>query len=120
MENLKIISENKNDLFKRNEVVLEITSQISPSKVEVDELLSKKYSTVPEKIRIKKIAGKFGSHVFTISAHIYPTKEDMFAVEHFSKKEKQRIEKFEQEKNKPAEEIKEEKPEETKSEEKNE
>lgn len=93
MKDVKVVSEIENPLFKRKEVELSLSSSVAPSKSEIDKLLSEKYSSIPDKIRIKKIIGNFGSNKFKITANIYKTKEDMFETERFSKKEKEKIKK---------------------------
>lgn len=106
MEDIKVVREIDNPLFKRKEVELTVRAKINPSKNEVDKMLSEKYSSNPDKIRIKKIDSQFGSNEFRITANIYETREDMFNTERFSKKEKEKIKKVEEEKNKPVEEPK--------------
>lgn len=119
MQNVKVTKEIENPLFKRKEIELVLTSDVTPSKNEVDKLLSEKYSAKPDQIRIKKISGKFGSKTFTVTANIYKNREDMFATERFSKKEKEKIKKAEEAAAAPKEEPKPETPvEEKKSEEK--
>ncbi len=76
MENFKILSEFDNALFKRKEILFQVNSRIAPSKEEVVEFLSKKFSCDPERIALKKILGEFGKQIFKISAKIYETKED--------------------------------------------
>jgi len=94
--NIKVINETDNPLFKRKEVELEVISETNPSKSDVDKMLSIRYNSSPDKIRIKKIDSKFGSKVFTVTANIYDTREDMFKTERFSKKEKEKIKKAEE------------------------
>jgi len=103
MDDIKIIEEKQNPLFKRREVKLSVVGDVIPSKDEVDKFLSEKYKSDPSKIRIKKIDSKFGSKEFIIEANIYDSEEEMFATERFSKKEKEKIKKIQEEKNKPAE-----------------
>ncbi len=87
---LKGTSEKENPLFNRKEIQINVEAEITPSHEEAKKLISEKFSTQPEKIRIKKIAGKFGSKVFEISANIYSSEEEKNKTEIFSKKEKER------------------------------
>lgn len=88
MENLKIISENQNELFKRKEIEANVDAEVTPSKVEVEKLISEKFSTSPEKMFIKNIKGKFGSRTFKIVVNIYNSQEEKQAIEFRKKKEK--------------------------------
>jgi ribosomal protein S24E len=88
MEHLKIISEKENNLFKRKEIVATLDKESSPSKEESTKLLSEKFSSKPEDIKIKKIHGKFGSKNFIIEANIYPSENDKKAIEQKPKEKK--------------------------------
>ena len=98
---LKIISEKQNALFNRKEIVAEVEAEVTPSNAEIKKLLYEKFSAPSENIRIQRIEGKFGVKIFTISANIYSSKEDLQKIEYFSKKE---IERMKQESERPAEE----------------
>jgi len=94
---MEVINEKENKLFNRKEIQINIEAEITPSHEQVKKLISEKFSTKPENIRIKKIAGKFGSKVFEIFANIYSSEEDLKKTEVFSKKESEREKKPEQE-----------------------
>ena len=81
MENIKIIEEKENPLFKKKEIELSIEAEITPTNAGVLAFLSEKFSAPTENIVIKKIAGKFGSKKFIISANIYSSKEEKEATE---------------------------------------
>lgn len=89
----QIINEKKNPLFNRKEIILEIESEITPSHVEAEKIISEKFSTSAELIKIKKISGKFGSQNFKISANIYLSKEEKEDIEAKTKKKKEAEEK---------------------------
>ena len=86
---MKVLQENQNPLFNRKEVLVELESQTTPSHKEVEELISKQFNSNPEAFKIKKISGNFGSKTFTISANVYPSKEEKLSTEFKSKKEKE-------------------------------
>jgi len=86
----KLIDEIENKLFNRKEIQINIEAEVTPSHKEAKELISEKFSTQLENIRIKKISGKFGTKIFTISANIYPSEEEKNKIEIFSKKEAER------------------------------
>lgn len=81
MEIIKIIKEIDNPLFKRKEVEILIASEIIPSQLEVEKLLSEKFSIDKDNVKIKKIKGKFGYKEFMISANLYSSKEAKESIE---------------------------------------
>ncbi len=85
---LNIKSEHQNLLFKRKEIVATLDAEITPSKVDVEKLISEKFSTSPEKFVLKYIKGKFGSKTFEVRANVYETEEDRQSIEVRKKKEK--------------------------------
>ena len=105
MEIIKINKELENPLFKRKEIEILVSSKIVPNYSEVSKILSEKFSTKSENIRIKQIKGKFGTKEFVIIANIYASPQDKEAIEIMSKKEKGQKKKEE----KPVEEPKQEK-----------
>jgi len=86
---IKIINEQQNPLFNRKEIQGEIKSDIVPSKQEVINNLSKKYSVPANAIRILNIKGKFGTKDFNMRANIYSSQEERDNVEKLTKKEKE-------------------------------
>lgn len=84
---IEIKEEKENKLFKRKEVRGVLRSEITPSRKEVLDLLSKKFSVSPEKIKIKSIKGNFGTKDFTIRANIYNSEEEKNILEIKKKKE---------------------------------
>jgi len=71
----------------RKEISASITSEKSPSREEVIKLLSEKFSSSPEKIKVKTIKGKFGSKTFNIEANVYSSSEEKGHIELKKKKE---------------------------------
>jgi ribosomal protein S24E len=76
MNEIKILEKKENPLFNRKEikVVLESDSAIKTS--DAEKLFAEHFSSHADNVKIKKIAGKFGSKQFIISANVYHTKED--------------------------------------------
>lgn len=87
MENFKILNEKENPLFSRKEIQVGVEAEITPSHLNVEKLISEKFSIPVENIKIKKISGKFGSKTFIITANIYSSKEDKNKIESEKKKE---------------------------------
>jgi len=83
----KITEEKENLLFDRKEIKGFIGSEIVPSRAETLKILSKKFKVPLENIKIKKIAGKFGSKIFNITANIYSSEQDKDSIELKKKKE---------------------------------
>lgn len=86
---INIIEEKQNPLFNRKEIIFELEAEITPSHVDVEKIISEKFSTQPESFKVKKIEGKFGSKVFKISANIYPSREEKEDTEFKTKQEKE-------------------------------
>lgn len=107
MSEFKIIEEKENPLFNRKEIKGSIESEVAPSRAEIIEILSKKFSVPAENIKIKKILGKFGSKTFDVEANIYFSEKEKDSIELKKKKEKP-----EEKKEAAAEEPPKEKPEE--------
>ena len=100
---LKTIQEKENKLFNRKEIQASIESEITPSNSDIEKLISEKFSTQIENIKIKKISGKFGSKTFTVLANIYASKEDKDKIEQKKDKGKKEIPAQEQAENKEEE-----------------
>lgn len=92
MENFKILQEKENPLFERKEIEISIESDITPKKQEIEKLISEKFSSQVENIKVKKILGRFGSRIFNILANIYSSKENKDNIEPKSKKETEKKE----------------------------
>lgn len=87
MTKIKINQETENPLLNRKEIEGELTSEITPSYKEIRKILSEKFSTPVEQIKVNNIKGRFGSHNFKINANIYSSKEALEETEKKSKKE---------------------------------
>jgi ribosomal protein S24E len=76
MPEFEISQEIKNPLFNRNELELKINAKDTPTKKQVLEFISKKYSSDEDSISIECIKGKFGSNEFKVIARVYSSKEE--------------------------------------------
>ena len=72
---MRVLSEFRNELFKRNEVSYNLDSEKNPSFDEVRKKISEKEKKPEENIDVDNIKGSFGSHTFKIKAYIYDSKE---------------------------------------------
>lgn len=84
---LEILEEKHNDLFGRKEIKVFLDSQVTPSRMQVLDLISKKFTCPIENIKITGINGGFGTKNFVIGANIYNSREEREAVELKKKKE---------------------------------
>ena len=84
---LKILEEKNNQLFRRKEIKASLESEITPSRIHILELLSKKFETPKENIKIKGIKSNFGVKKFNIEASIYHSKDEKEIVELKKKKD---------------------------------
>ncbi|PIO08714.1 hypothetical protein COU59_00410, partial [Candidatus Pacearchaeota archaeon CG10_big_fil_rev_8_21_14_0_10_34_12] len=96
------IQDRENLLFGRREIIFTMESSVSPSRAEVGKIVSEKFSTTPEKIKIKKITGKFGSNNFNVDISIYNSEEEKNKIERKRKKDTLHI----PSKGQPVEEVK--------------
>lgn len=79
----------RNDLFKRQEIVMEVAADKNPGFNEAKKIVSEKFSKPEENIEIRGVQGKFGKKTFAVDAHIYDSKEDL--VKAVQKSKKQRV-----------------------------
>lgn len=88
MEEIKILEKKENPLFNRKEIEIVVESNSALKVNEAEALVAEKFSSHADNIKIKKIAGKFGSSKFVITANVYHTKEDKEKTEHKKKEKK--------------------------------
>ncbi len=74
---MKILTNKKNALLNRQEVIAEEDGKTVPSKAQVREKLAALLNISTEQIVITKIESKYGSHKSVISANAYDNKENM-------------------------------------------
>lgn len=89
---IKILEKKENPLFNRREVTIIAESDSSLKISDAENLLAEKFSSHADNIKIRKIAGKFGSKEFLITANIYHSKEDKDKTEHKKKEKKNKTE----------------------------
>ena len=88
----------RNELFKRQELLIELSSDKNPSFFEVKKQLAEKLSKPEENIEISKIKGIFGKRAFKIEACIYDSREDLEKIKKLQLTSKQRKEDKDKEK----------------------
>jgi ribosomal protein S24E len=85
---LKILEQKENPIFNRKEILSEIEMNLVPSRESAKKLISEKFSAPVENIEIRKISGKFGSHIFSINAFLYASEEERKQLEKVKGKKK--------------------------------
>lgn len=89
---MEILENKKNNLMHREEIVISLKSEITPSKSEAINLISEKLNKSSEKIVIYKIEGKYGVQDVKIYARIYDDKNFKDKFETISKKMRKKLE----------------------------
>jgi len=84
----KIINQKKNPFLNREELVMELVSNSTPSKDSVVEAIGKD----KELVVVKKISSGFGTNKFGAEAFVYDSKKDREKVETIPKKVKKKME----------------------------
>ena len=89
---MEIKIDNRNELFKRQEIVVELESDKNPSFDETKKKLSEKFSKPEENIDVYRIKGNFGKNKFKVEVNIYDSKEDLENIKKLERTSKQRKE----------------------------
>ena len=89
---MEVKIDKRNELFKRQELVLELESDKNPSFDETREKIAEKFSKPEENIDVYRIKGNFGKNKFKVEVNIYDSKEDLENIKKLEKTSKQRKE----------------------------
>jgi len=87
MASLHITEEKEVSLFNRKEVKGTMHAEKFPSREEISNTMSEKFSVPAGNIQIKKIKGNFGTSDFQIEANIYHSDKDKKFLEVKKKKD---------------------------------
>lgn len=89
---MEVVQDNKNNLFKRQEMVFNTDSNLSFE--EARKQVAEKTGKAEEVIDVYNVKGGFGNQKFVVSANIYDSKEGMESIKNMelSKKKKKEIE----------------------------
>jgi len=80
----------KNDLFKRQEIVLELEAGKTPSFAEAKQKIAEEFKHNEENIDVLSVHGRFGKNVFVIKANIYDSKTSLEKAVEMRKSQKQK------------------------------
>lgn len=72
---MKVVSEIKNKLLERREVVSTMDNASTPTRVSITEKLAEHFSVPGEQIVVNQIMSKFGSKSFLIDSFVYNSLE---------------------------------------------
>jgi len=84
---LQIVEEKDNALFGRKELKAKVISEVTPNRLQILDLISKKFFCPLENIKIIGIRGSFGTKTFIVEANIYSSIKDKNTLELKKKKE---------------------------------
>lgn len=85
---MKVVSDFKNDLLNRREVVFVIESSANPGVIGANKAIVDKFKIHEESVVVKKIMSNFGKKDFMIEAFIYNSKKDKEMIERKAKVKK--------------------------------
>ncbi len=85
----------RNELFKRQEIIVKIESEKNPGFEATKKILSEELSKPEENILINKIKGSFGKKSFIVHANIYDSKDYLEAIKKLAMSKKQKKENIE-------------------------
>ena len=78
---MSIVKREENPLLSREELIIRVEKEVTPSRKEAKEIVVAQTGADPELVIIKRISGKSGSKVFLVEAFIYKDKEIMKVIE---------------------------------------
>jgi len=82
----------RNELFKRQELALEIEGDKNPGFAEVRKQIAEKFGKPEGNIDLLRVKGNFGNSRFNVEAYIYDSKEDLDSMQKLKMTSKQRKE----------------------------
>ncbi len=103
---IKIISDIKNPLFSRRELVFDLEWDVAPTYIQVKEVIVKEFSVKEELIRINSVKGRFGVLKFKVICDVYDNLEDFNNIVRKTKQELESERKVKEEEKKAEEEKK--------------
>ena len=89
---MDIKSDTKNELFKRQELILEVEGDKNPGFAEVRKQIAEEIGKPEENIEVRKVEGSFGQNKFHVEAYVYDSKENLDSMVKLSRTKKERDE----------------------------
>tara|TARA_Y100000310_G_scaffold234890_1_gene237911 strand:+ start:764 stop:1252 length:489 start_codon:yes stop_codon:yes gene_type:complete len=87
---MQILEQKDNKLLNREEVIVELTSETIPSKVDVTKQIAEELKKPEENVVIGKINTNFGNQTFKVSAKVYDDSESKDKYETISRKQRKK------------------------------
>ena len=87
---MEVVSELKNNLLKRKEVVVSCEYEGNPGFEKSGKDIAEKFKAKEEQVAVKKIGSSFGTNEFVIEAFIYDSAEDKNRIEPKKKEKKKK------------------------------
>ena len=91
-DKMDVVKNIRNELFRRNELVLKLDSEKNPGFDEAKKKLSEELKKNEDNIDVYRIKGNFGRNSFVISANVYDSKKDLDKIKKLEITRKQRKE----------------------------
>ena len=82
----------RNELFKRQEIVMEIEADKNPSYADARKSVAEEIKCAEENVDILSVKGKFGTNLFVIEASVYDSKAGLDSAVNMRKTQKTRKE----------------------------
>ena len=89
---MEVTKDTRNELFKRQELSLELESEKNPGFAEVRKQIAEKVGKPEENIDVLRVKGNFGKRKFNVEAYVYDSKEDLEKMKKLAMTQKQRKE----------------------------
>jgi ribosomal protein S24E len=72
---MEILSESRNELLKRTEVLASLESKGNPGIAGVAKLVAEKFKAAENQVAVKTVEGQFGTGMFLINAFVYDSED---------------------------------------------
>ena len=99
---MEVKTDTRNELFKRNEMVLCLEADKTPSFVEVRQMIVEELGKSEENIDVYGIKSGFGNNNFKIEINVYDSKKDLDNIKKLEVTSKQRKEEANSSRRRPA------------------
>lgn len=103
MLKMEILQNKKNNLMHREEIIVTLHSDITPSKIQIIERISEQMKKSPENIVVEKIQGSYGTRNVKVYAKVY---DDLISKQKFEVVSRKTRKKSAEEAKKSAEAVK--------------
>jgi len=87
---MNILEQKHNKLLDREELIIEITESIIPSKVDLTKRIAEELKKEEENVVINKVDTQFGSHKFKVIAKVYDSAESKEKYETITRRDRKK------------------------------